>query len=341
MRFGIIIAAATGIVAIVTSTVAATPVAAPVADASPPRRPARRPVDSSRRQAMFRRAQRLVNDGQGTEGRALVDSMLNAADPRSPAEAEALYWRAMLAESWDMAQRDYLRIMIEHERSPRAGVAMLRLAQGELSRGDRDAAVRYLERLAREAPESPARAEAGLWHGRILVERGEGIAGCAMLRSTRGLVPPGSLELENQYAYLLQACPAEGAVVGAAPPTPTQTTPPGAAVPPTQAPPATTPPAAQTPPAQSPPRPAPAPATTPTGGPSWSVQVAALSTRAEADALVTRLKARGYEARVDGTAAPYRVRFGRYPSMSAAAAAMNGYKTRERADAFVVEVPRG
>ena len=73
----------------------------------------------------------------------------------------------------------------------------------------------------------------------------------------------------------------------------------------------------------------------------WSVQVAALGTRAEADALVTRLKARGYEARVDGTVAPFRVRFGRYPSASAAAAAMNGYKTRERADAFVVEVPRG
>jgi cell division septation protein DedD len=293
---------------------------------------------------VYRRAQRLVNDGQGSEGRALVDSMLNAADPRSPAEAEALYWRAMLAESWDMAQRDYLRIMIEHERSPRAGVAMLRLAQGELARGDRDAAVRYLERLVREAPESPARAEAGLWHGRILVERGEGNAGCAMLRNSRALVPPGALELENQYNFLLQACPEVGAVVGAAPPTPPQSTPPvsSGATPPAT-PPAQTPAVSQPPTAPATPAPvAPSPgASAPAAGGAWSVQVAALGTRSEADALVSRLKARGYEARVDGTAAPFRVRFGRFPSMSAAAAAMNGYKTRERADAFVVEVPRG
>ena len=85
--------------------------------------------------------------------------MLNAAEPRSTDEAEALFWRATLAESWEGAQRDYLRIMLEHDRSPRAGDAMLRLAQGEAARGDRDEAVRYLERLAREAPESDARAE--------------------------------------------------------------------------------------------------------------------------------------------------------------------------------------
>ena len=273
--------------------------------------------------AVFRRAQRLVNDGQGTEGRALVDSMLNAAEPRSPAEAEALYWRALLAESWDAAQRDYLRIMIEHERSPRAGDAMLRLAQGELARGDRDAAVRYLERLAREAPDSPARGEAGLWHGRILVERGEGAAGCGVLRSARAFVPAGALELENQYAYLLQACPDPSAVAGAAPPA-VPTTPANPAPPPPQAAPPQTP-----------------PTTTPATGPTWSVQVAALSTRAEANALVARLRERGYDARIDGTSAPFRVRFGRYPTMAAAAAAMNGYKTRERADAFVVEVPRG
>jgi cell division septation protein DedD len=338
MRSRIIIAAATGIVAI-----AMLPLGASGVDAQAATQSATPPSDSAAI-LVYRRAQRLVNDGQGSEGRALVDSMLNAADPRSPAEAEALYWRAMLAESWDVAQRDYLRIMIEHERSPRAGVAMLRLAQGELARGDRDAAVRYLERLAREAPESPARAEAGLWHGRILVERGEGMAGCTMLRNSRSLVPPGSLELENQYTFLLQACPEPGAVVGAALPTPAQTPPvTSGAAPPTGTPPATTPPATQTPPTtqSTAPPPRPAPATAPAPGPTWSVQVAALGTRSEADALVARLKSRGYDARVDGAAAPFRVRFGRYPSASAAAAAMNGYKTRERADAFVVEVPRG
>lgn len=275
--------------------------------------------------AVFRRAQRLVNDGQGVEGRALVDSMLNAAEPRSSAEAEALYWRAMLAESWDGAQRDYLRLMLEHERSPRAGDAMLRLAQGEVARGDREAAIRYLERLVREAPESPARAEAGLWHGRLLVEQGDPTRGCTVLREARSHVPSGALELENQFEYVLRACPD------------LTVTPPEAAtalapVIPPQPPP---PPAQTTPPVATPPA-----VVTPTG-PTWSFQVAAMSTLDEANALVARLRARGYEARVDGRTALFRVRVGRYQTRAAAAAAANAFKTKEGGDFLVVEVPPG
>ncbi len=263
--------------------------------------------------AVFRRAQRLVNDGQGTEGRALVDSMLNAAEPRSGEEAEALYWRAMLAESWDNAQRDYLRLMLEHERSPRAGDAMLRLAQGEVARGDREAAIRYLERLVREAPESPTRAEAGLWHGRLLVEQGDQARGCALLREARPRVASGALELENQFEYVLRACPD-----------------PAAAPPQAVAPPVATPPPVAAPPA----------AATPTG-PTWSFQVAAMSTLAEANVLVARLRAKGYDARVDGTTALFRVRIGRFASRATAAQAANAYKAKEGGDFLVVEVPRG
>lgn len=301
--------------------------AAPVADAqgAPMTR-----ADSA--QAAFRKAQRLVTDGQGAEGRALVDSMLNAAEPGSADEAEALFWRATLAESWESAQRDYLRIMLEHDRSPRAGDAMLRLAQGEAARGDREAAVRYLERLAREAPDAPARAEGGLWHGRLLLERGDRDGGCRVLRDSRGLVAAGALELENQYDYLLRGCPEAAAAppVPAAAPAPSE--PAGAAPVPPREP-------ARTTPRDSAPRPAPVPAPA-RGAPLWSVQVGAFSARAEADAVVTRMRARGYDARVDGTAAPFRVRFGKFPTRAAAAAALDRYKARDKGDGFLVEVPR-
>src|SRR5690606_1405153 len=56
-------------------------------------------ADTARR-TIFLRAQRLVNDGNGAEGRALLDSLLNATEPRAPEEAEILFWRATLAESW-------------------------------------------------------------------------------------------------------------------------------------------------------------------------------------------------------------------------------------------------
>lgn len=297
---------------------------------------------------VYRRAQRLVNDGQGAEGRALADSMLNAADPGSPEEAEALFWHATLAESWDVAQRDYLRIMLEHERSPRAGDAMLRLAQGESARGDREAAVRYLERLAREAPESPARAEAGLWHGRILVERGDREAGCGVLRENRGRVRAGQVELENQYDYLLRACPEPGVapVMPAREPMrePTRDAPPRPTTPARDTArdtarntvrDTTRGSARDTAPRPTPPRPA------ATGTALFSVQVAALQSRAEADAIVSRLRGKGYDARIDGTAAPFRVRFGLFPTRAAANAALERYRSQEKAAAFLVEVPRG
>jgi hypothetical protein len=274
---------------------------------------AQTPAPNDARSAAIQRAQRLVNDGSGTEGRAIIDSLLNATEPRSPDEAEILFWRATLAESWEQAQRDYLRVMLEHDRSAYSARAMLRLAQGELTRGDRDAALRYLERLAREAPESDVRAEAGVAHGRLLMDRGSRAEGCAVLRSLRPRVPAGVLELERQYDYLLNGC----AVVATAPPADSSPRPESPA-------PVPTPPAA-----------------TPSGGTVWSVQIAAFPTADEAATFAAEMIERGYEARVDGIAAQFRVRVGRYASRAAAAAAMDAYRQKERADAFLVQVPRG
>jgi septal ring-binding cell division protein DamX len=205
---------------------------------------------------------------------------------------------------------------------------MLRLAQGEVARGDRDAALRYLERLAAEAPESSSRAEAGLWQGRLLIDRGAREEGCLVLRLTRPRVPAGALELENQYDYLIRGCP-ERAVVSAPP------------VSDTSAPPISTPPVS-TPPVSTPPTTPPAtPPTAPPAGVVWSVQVAAFGTQAEAAEFAATIRARGYDTRVDGTVAPFRVRFGRYPTRAAAAAAMRDYQSKERADAFLAQVPRG
>lgn len=274
-------------------------------------------ADSLRR-ATFQRARRLVTDGQGAEGRALIDSLLNSTEPGSTIEADVLYWRAALAESWDAAQRDYLRITLEHARTPRAGAALLRLAQGELARGDRDAALGYLERIEREVPVSPVRGEAGLWQGRLLMEKGDRAAGCAALRAARAQVSSGAIELENQYDFLLRGCEANTAVAAA----------PSSANPPSPRAPSAAEDSAMAP------RPTRASTTL------WTVQIAAFPSAAEARKFADEVRGRGYDTRVDGTSAPFRVRFGRYESRDAAVAAMNAYKEKERSDAFLAQVPR-
>ena len=246
----------------------------------------------------FRRAQRLVNDGDGGRGRFVVDSLVEATDPGSSAEAQALFWRATLAPTWGDAQRDYLRIMLEHERSPLAAESMFRLAQGELAGGDRGAAQRYFERIARETPEAPIRGEASLWHGRMLIERGARAAGCPVLREGRRRVTDGQVELVNQYDYLLPGCMTDST---------------------------------------STPR---APTIDPSVTTLWSVQIAALPTRREAEAVVKRLAARGYVGlRIDGETPPFRVRMGRYATREEAQRALAAYRTKEKGDGFVTPVP--
>jgi hypothetical protein len=230
------------------------------------------PAEPPPRAAIFQRAQRLVNDGNGAEGRALVDSLLNATEPRSAAEAEVLWWRATLAENWDQAQRDYMRVMLEHERSPFAAPAMLRLAQGELMRADTAAALRYLERSLREWPEF---ADGKALRDRLLAARS----------------------------------------VAAAPATSPST------------------------PASAPSVPA-AAGGVPSGAVAWSVQIAAFDTAEEAATFAAEIRTRGYETRVDGTVAPFRVRFGYYATRGAAAAAMEAYKLNERGDAFLAQARR-
>ena len=43
---------------------------------------------------VFVRAQALVSDGNGTAGRALIDSVLAATPPNAPLYPQGLFWRA-------------------------------------------------------------------------------------------------------------------------------------------------------------------------------------------------------------------------------------------------------
>jgi len=75
------------------------------------------------------------------------------------------------------------------------------------------------------------------------------------------------------------------------------------------------------------------------GAGAYTVQVAAYDVRAEAEALIERLKARGYTARLASTARPFRVRIGRYDTRAEALAAQQRLKAKG-IEAFVTETER-
>jgi hypothetical protein len=278
-----------------------------------------RPANDS----LFRRARRMVSEGNGAAGRALVDSLLAAADPTTPAYGDALYWHGALAPTAAAAEADYRRVIVEYPLAYYSGDALLAIAELEQARGDRVGAMQHLQRFVREHPGNPGRGIAALGVARLAFEQRDSTLACSMLVEARRSAPATDVELRNQIAYYGNRCasmPAASSVAAAAPapaavaPAPVTVAPAPSATKPGSSPPASSAPVRTAPreSAKEAPKPAPAPRPGPASRTvtRYTVQVAAYNTRADADGLVKKLAARGIKARVSGTSKPFRVRLG-------------------------------
>jgi cell division septation protein DedD len=276
--------------------------------------------DSTVTDTTFLAAQRLVVEGRGQEGRAIIARELAAAPEGSPRYVEALYWRAALAATAADAERDYKRIIIEFPVSRRSESALVGLAQLELARGDRSQAMQHLERVVREHPTGPSRARASFWMARVHFDDGNFPRACARLEDSRRHTPVEAVEMRNQLEYYSQRC--EGVdttvVVRASSAESTRAMP-------------SRPGSVATQPAQRPPAGAPA-----RGATAYTVQIGAFANRADADAKYRQLRAQGHGTRVVKVGALWRVRMGRYASRDAAASVARSLKAKKIA-AFVTE----
>ena len=179
----------------------------------------RAPAASDPRDTLFLRARRLVAEGNGAAGRALVDSALAAATVGTTEYATGLYWRGALSSTAADAERDYRRIIVEYPFSPHSGDALLALAQLEMARGERDPAIDHLQRFLLQRPNDPERVRAGIWLGRMLLEQNQTAKGCAVLLRTRASLGDAAVETRNQVDYYAARC----AGVDTTPPAPRQT----------------------------------------------------------------------------------------------------------------------
>lgn len=320
---------------------------------------------------VFIRAQELASDGNTVAGRSLIDSIIKTTPPTSPIYPEALFWRATLATSAAAAESDYRHIVVDYPLAPHAEDALLRLAQLELARGDRDDALAHLQRIPRDYPRSKSLARANYWTARVLFEKNDTAGACAANARALTQTTPGEIELRNQIEYQGQRCVSHAAVPraageavnasstpsGAASSTPSSTagvdppvtasSTPTVAVTPTESPaaPRVAPPvtATDTRPSRVEPK-TPVPSAVEVKPPTasntrpYSVQVAAYTRKGDADQLASALEKRGYDARVDGSVAPFRVRIGRYATNAEAQAALREIKSK-RMEGFVVRVP--
>lgn len=174
---------------------------------------------------IFVRAQTLVSDGNGVAGRALIDSVIAKTPPTSQLYPQALFWRATLAANAADAESDYKHIVVDYPLAPQAEDALLRLAQLELARGDRDGALSHLQRIPRDYPRSKSLARASYWTARVLFEKNDIPNACAANANALAQADVSEIELRNQIQYQGQRCPAATAVATTAPAAPTTSVP--------------------------------------------------------------------------------------------------------------------
>jgi TolA-binding protein len=309
-----------------------------------------------------------VSDGNGVAGRALIDSVLSATQPSARLYPEALFWRATLASNAADAESDYKHLVVDYPLAPQAEDALLRLAQLELARGDRDGALAHLQRIPRDYPRSKSLARASYWTARVLFEKNDIPNACAANANALSKAGADEIELRNQIQYQGQRCPSAAASVASAKPPTIDTTTPKPAVTATAAPaptnagvsatrdtkavdtvPAKSPPTSRTSPpspvtkTEAAPVPAPVatvakPAAIVSPSSAYSVQVAAYNHKPDASKLAASLVKRGYAARVDGNTAPFRVRIGRYPTAVEAEKALVQIKAKHMSG-FVARAP--
>ena len=251
-------------------------------------------------------AVRLAQDGQGDSARAAVKRIMDATPVADPLYAEALYTSGVVAASTTEMERQFQRLVVEHNGSPWADNALLKLAQLNFARGDLAGVTRNAERLASDYPQSEVIPEAAVWAARAYFRQQDTGSGCRWLANGLAHADTLDVELRNELTFLNGRCVAAGDTTqgrsGAA-----------AQVDTTRA------------------------APTPQDASVWSVQVASSSTQANADALIARLTRDGFAGGYvvqDGTA--FKVRVGKFATRDAVDQLL-GRMRAKYPGAFVVE----
>lgn len=287
----------------------------------------------------------LVEQGEGEEARALLDSLARVVPARSPDLAEVLYWRGALAERLAEAERDWRRAIRDVPTAPRTPDLLIRIGELEMVRQQPTQAQPHFERVLREYPDHAQRPRVLVWLAMTQVEQQDLPGACRTVASmdSLGLVTQAS-EIEGVAAIdsVRRRCPAVDAgpatVPGASSTSVMSPTAAHAGSMAATVTDATSPPAAL---------PAALPAAPPSASSDsvissagrFSVQVGAYETLQEANDQIAVMKRYGFEARIDGDVPLFRVRVGRFATRREAVALFNRIRTTG-ITAFVTELSR-
>ena len=160
---------------------------------------------SAQTEPRLAQAVRLAQEGLGDSARGVVERVVQATDPSDTLYPQALYARAAVAANAQDMRRDLQRIAVEYSSSSWADDALVRLAQLDFASAELEGAARELERLRLDYPSSPLFPQASFWAARVYFDLRKPASACRWL--AEGLPRVGNdVELRNQLVYYDQRC---------------------------------------------------------------------------------------------------------------------------------------
>lgn len=267
------------------------------------------PLDAQTDQRL-RDALRIAQEGGSDSARTLVTALLQNTPPTDTVYPQVLYTMGLVSRSVEDMRRNYTRVAVEFNNSDWADDATYRLGLLDYAAGNTANAVRQMDKLRNDYPDSPLIGPASEWAARALFDQKRTRDACSWLAS--GIEQAkNDIELRNRLDFMNARCTPQALADTSPPPSAPSASP--------ASPPAT-----------------PAAPTAPVARSGFGVQVGAVNTQAAADKLGSNLKAAGFTPYTVKEGALFKVRVGPYADRTAATKAAEKIRTTMRHSPFVV-----
>lgn len=249
-------------------------------------------------------ALRLAQDGASDSARVIVNNLLKTIPPTDSVYPQAIYTMGLVSRSVEDMRRNYTRVSVEYANSAWADDALYRLGLLDYAAGNTAGAVRQMDRIRSDYPDSPLIPNAAEWAARALFDGRKPREACDWLAMALPRVGE-DVELRNRLEFLNGRCTNLAADTARPDSAKKDTT-------------ATKPNQPRT---------------------GFAVQIGAVNTQAAADKLAAGLKAAGFTPYVVKDGALFKVRTGPWPDRAKAQAMAAQVRGKLGGSPFVVKEP--
>ncbi len=247
-------------------------------------------------------ALRLAQDGASDSARIVVSNLLKTIPPTDSVYPQVIYTMGLVSRSVEDMRRNYTRVSVEYANSAWADDALYRLGLLDYAAGNVAGAVRQMDRIRSDYPDSPLIPNAAEWAARALFDGKKPREACDWLATA--LPRAGEdVELRNRLEFLNGRCANLGADTPKVDTTKKDT------------------------------------ATGPKARTGFAVQIGAVNTQAAADKLAADLKSAGFPPYVVQDGKLFKVRTGPWPDRTKAQAMAAQVRGKLGGSPFVVKEP--